>query len=42
MEGKLTKGSWWPEVQRKMVVNDGRVAEAGPRATDGLRGSGRP
>jgi hypothetical protein len=25
---KLTKGSWWPEPQRKMVDDDGRAAEA--------------
>jgi hypothetical protein len=35
MEGKLTKGSWWPELQRKMVVDDGRAAEAGRRSRTG-------
>jgi hypothetical protein len=25
----LTRGLWWPELQRRMVVDDGRSAETG-------------
>jgi hypothetical protein len=38
MAGKLTQVSWWPKLQWKMVVDDGRAAEAvGFSRTSGYR-----
>jgi N-acyl-D-aspartate/D-glutamate deacylase len=34
-EGRLTKGSGWPELPRKVVVDDGRAAEVAALAEDG-------
>jgi hypothetical protein len=34
-EGRLTKGSGWPELPRKVVIDNGRAAEAATLAEDG-------